>query len=195
MDVSILDLEPQCGTDDMESLDSSGSRIEHKHSSTSLVPHYLEYMGVPAYEYVRMITVYQLARPDIVSSRISAHMGHEDLHALALEEAVEGIFEAKGVVVTVARHSDQRLELRDFYSRFHAAAEITGMPDLVDRFKEGLDAIVEYTMCIGYETYVHGYNFMNIFFLYSITAISRWNSMYSIAKRKDMASLTPNTSE
>jgi hypothetical protein len=108
-----------------------------------------------AYEYVGTILIYQLTGLGIIPSRISAHMGHKDLHAFALEETVERMFEPKGVIVAVAGDSDQRLELRDFGGHVHAAAEISGVPYLVDRLKESLETVVEDTMGVGYESYVH----------------------------------------
>ena len=155
MDFTLFYLESEGCADYMESLDSCCTRIKHKHSSASGIPHDLEDMRMAADEYVGTILIYQLTGLGIISSRISAHMGHKDLHAFALEETVERMFEAKGVIVAVAGDSDQRLELRDFGGHVHAAAEISGVPYLIDRLKESLETVVEDTMGVGYESYVH----------------------------------------
>ena len=139
----------------MESLDSGSTRVQDKHSSARGIPHDLQYMGMAADEYVGTILIYQLTGLGIIPSRIPAHMGHKDLHAFALEETVERMFEPKGVVVAVTGDSDQRLELRDFGGHVHAAAEISCMPYLVDRLKESLETVVEDTMGVGYESDVN----------------------------------------
>lgn len=154
MDFSLFYLESEGRTDNMETLDSGSTGIKDKHSSARGIPHDLEDMRMAADEYVGMILIYQLTGLGVISSRISSHMSHKDLHAFALEETMERMFEPKGVVVAVAGDSDQRLELRDFGGHVHAA-EISGMPYLIDRLKEGLETVVEDTMGVGYESYVH----------------------------------------
>ena len=155
MDFALFYLESESCADYMEPLDSCCARIKDKHSSTSGIPHDLEDMRMAADEYVGTILIYQLTGLGIIPSGIPAHMGHKDLHAFAHEEAMKGMFEAEGMVVAVASHSDQRLELRDFGGHVHAAAEISGMPYLVDRLKESLETVVEDTMGVGYESDVH----------------------------------------
>ena len=155
MDFSLFYLESESCADYMESLDSGSTRVQDKHSSARGIPHDLEDMRMAADEYVGMILIYQLTGLGIIPSRIPAHMGHKNLHAFALEETVERMFEAKGVVVAVTGDSDQGLELRDFGGHVHAAAEISGVPYLVDRLKESLETVVEDTMGVGYESYVH----------------------------------------
>jgi hypothetical protein len=156
MDFSLFYLESESCADYMETLDSGSTRVQDKHSSARGIPHDLEDMRMAAYEYVGTILIYQLTGLGIIPSRIPAHMGHKDLHAFALEETVERMFEPKGVIVAVAGDSDQRLELRDFGGHVHAAAEISGVPYLVDRLKESLETVVEDTMGVGYESDIHG---------------------------------------
>ena len=156
MDFTLFYLESESCADYMETLDSGSTRVQDKHSSASGIPHDLEDMRMAADEYVGTILIYQLTGLGIIPSRIPAHMGHKDLHAFALEETVERMFEAKGVIVTVACDSYQRLELRDFLRQAHASSEISGMPYLVDRLKEGLETVVEDTMGVGYEPDIHG---------------------------------------
>lgn len=156
MDFSLFYLESESCADYMETLDSGSTRIKHKHSSARGIPHDLEDMRMAADEYVGTILIYQLAGFGIIPSRIPAHMGHKDLHAFALEETVERMFEAKGMIVAVACDSDQRLELRDFGGHVHAATEISGVPYLIDRLKECLETVVEDTMGVRYESDIHG---------------------------------------
>jgi hypothetical protein len=155
MDFTLFYLESESCADYMETLDSGSTRVQDKHSSARGIPHDLEDMRMAAYEYVGTILIYQLTGLGIIPSRIPAHMGHKDLHAFALEETVERMFEPKGVIVTVAGDSDQRLELRDFGGHVHAAAEISGVPYLIDRLKECLETVVEDTMGVGYESDIH----------------------------------------
>ena len=108
-----------------------------------------------AHEDVRPVFVYQRFGTDVIPSRISPHMGHQDLHALAFEEAVERVFETQVMVIAVACDSHKRFEPRDLGGHFHAAAEVSGMPDLVDRFEKFLYAGIENAVGVGYETYIH----------------------------------------
>lgn len=154
MDVPLLYLEAQGGPDDMESLDSGSSGIDHKHIAAR-IPHDFQDMGMTAHEDVRLILVYQRFGTDVIPSGISSDMGHQDLHALAFEEAVERVFEAQVMVVAVSCDSQKRFEPRYLGGHFHAAAEIPRMPDLVDRLQEFPDAGVEDTVGVGYESYIH----------------------------------------
>ena len=164
MNSTRLYTKPQSCPDDMKTLNSRGSGVQDKHI-TFRVPHDLQDMGMAAYEYVRPVFVDEFSCPGVIASRVAADMGHQHLHALTFEEAVHGVCEAKVVIVTVARDSDQRLELRDFLRQAHASSEISCMPDLIDRSKEFPELRVEDPVCIRYESYVHGQSFMNIFFL------------------------------
>ena len=118
-----------------------------------------------AYEYVRPVFVDEFSCPGVIASRVAADMGHQYLHALTFEEAVHGVCEAQVVVVAVAGDTDQGLELRYLFRQIHTSAEISGMPDLIDRRQKFLELRVEDPVCIRYESYVHDQSFMNIFFL------------------------------
>ena len=148
----------------MEALDSGRSGVDHQHVSLRVTDDFQD-MGMTAYEYVRPVFVDEFSCPGVIASRVAADMCHQHLHALTFEEAVHGVCEAKVVIVTVARDSDQRLELRDLRRQIHASSEISCMPDLIDRSEEFLELRVEDPVCIRYESYVHGQSFMNIFFL------------------------------
>lgn len=154
MDVTLLYLEAQGSPDNMESLDSGSSGIDHQHIAAR-IPHDLQNMGMTAHEDVRFVLVYQHLGTGIIPSWISADMGHQDLHALAVKEAVKRVLEAQGMVVAVSCDSQKRFEPRYLGGHFHAAAEIPCMPDLVDRFQEFPDAGVENAVGVGYESYIH----------------------------------------
>lgn len=142
----------------MKTLDSSCSGIDNQHVSLGIT-HDFQNMGMTTYEYIRSVFVYQLSRPRIISAGIASDMGHEYLHALALEEAMERMDETQIVVVTIAGDADQRLESGYLCSQVHAPAEISRMPDLIDRRKKLLELLVEHTMSIRYESYVHVQSF------------------------------------
>ena len=148
MNFSIFYLEPQCRADYMEALDACSTGIEDQHIVTSGIADHLQDMRMSADKYVRPVCIDELSGSRIISSRVPADMGHQDLHPFAFEEAVERMIETQGVVVAVSRHSDQRLEARYLRSRIHASAEVSGMPYLVDRFKERLEPVVEDPMSI-----------------------------------------------
>ena len=154
IDVSPLYLEAQGGPDDMESLNARSSGIDHQHIAAG-IPHDFQNMGMAAHEDVRLILVYQRFGTDVIPPGISADMGHQDLHALTFEEAVERVFEAQVMVVAVSCDSHKRFEPRYLGGHFHAAAEIPRMPDLVDRLQEFPDAGVENAVGVGYESYIH----------------------------------------
>lgn len=147
----------------MEALDSSRSRIDHKHIALR-VTYDLKYVRMTTYENIRAIFIDQFPGFRIITSRIAADMCHEYLHALTLEESVERMDKTQFMIVTIARHSKQRFECSDLFSQLHSSAEISGMPDLVDRGKKLLETGVKDAMGIRYQSYVHDQSFMNIFF-------------------------------
>ena len=112
------------------------------------VTHDLQNVRMSADEDVGTVCVDQLSCPRIISARITAHMGHQDLHPLTLEDPVEGVFETQVVVVAVACHPHEGLEPRDLRGKVHPAPEIAGMPYLVHRLQESLDAVVKDAMGI-----------------------------------------------
>ena len=148
MDLTILNLKSQCRADNMKSLDSCRTRIDDEHIILHRIAYDLEDVGMAAYEDVRTIRFDEPVCLEVISAGISADVGHEYLHAFALPTLVERMVEAERMVVAVSCHSDQRLERGYLLGKVHASAEITGVPDLVDRRKELLDALVEYSMCI-----------------------------------------------
>lgn len=144
----------QSGPDHMKTLYSRGPRIQDQHVAPG-VTHHLEYMRMTADKEVRTVSVHKFTRTWIIFSGISAYMGHQHLHALAFEKAVQRMNIAQFMVITVAGHADKGLELRQLSGQFHAAAEISGMPYLVNRLEELPELRVKDSMRIGYQTYIH----------------------------------------
>ena len=147
----------------MESLDSGSSRIDHHHVPFRVADN-LEDMGMAADEYVRTVFFDELHRPLVITSGIASDMGHQDLHPLAFEKAVERVGEAEIMIVAIAGDAEKRLEPGDFFSELQPPSEIPRMPYLVDRGKEFTELSVEYTVGIRYETDKH-YRLIIIFFL------------------------------
>lgn len=154
MDPAIVYMKPQRSPYDMESLYSGCTGIDDHHVPLRIT-HDLQDMGMAAYEYVRLQLVYEPARPRIVSSGISADVGHENVHTLAFEEAVQRMGETQVVVVTIACNAFERLECSDLIRQFKSAAEVPGMPDLVHRPKKLLERFIEDTVGVRYQTYEH----------------------------------------
>jgi hypothetical protein len=71
----------------MKALNSSGSRIKYQHVALGISDN-LKNMGMSAHKYVRLQFVYELPRPDIISTGITSDMYHEYLEPFALEEAM-----------------------------------------------------------------------------------------------------------
>ena len=138
----------------MEALDSGCSRIDYKHI-TLCVTHDLQDMRVTADKNIWFIFINQFLCPDIISSGISADMGHQNLHTLTLEKTMKRVDEAEVVIVTIAGDTCQRLETGNLCSKIHPPAEIPGMPYLIDRFKKLLEAIIKYSVCVRYQSDVH----------------------------------------
>lgn len=135
MDMSGLNLESERRTDDMESLYPGSSGIYRKHIAL-IVTHHLQDMGMAADKKIRMMKVYQSAGAGIISSGIAADMGHEDFHPFAFKDAMKRMDEPETMVVAISGDAFQGLECRNLFGQLHAAAEISGMPYLIDRFEE-----------------------------------------------------------
>ena len=147
MDSAVVNMEPQRCPDNMEALDSCRSRIDYEHI-TLCVTHNLQDMGMSAHEYIRTIAVYQFTGTHTIASRIATHMGHEHLYSLTFEESVQRMDESQLMVVAIASHTNKRLELGNLFSQVHTAAEISCVPDLVDRLKKILELLAEHAMRI-----------------------------------------------
>ena len=119
------------------------------------ITHDLQYVGMPADEDIRPVFIDQFQGSGIISSGISADMGHKNLHTLTLEKTMKRVDEAEVVIVTIAGDTCQRLETGNLCSKIHPPAEIAGMPYLIDRFKKLLEAIIKYSVCVRYKSDVH----------------------------------------
>ena len=147
MDSALVYMESQRCPDNMEALDSGSTGIDYKHI-TLCVTHNLQDMGMAAYEYIRTIAVYQFTGTHIIASRIATHMGHEHLYSFTFEESVQRVDESQLMVVAIASHTNERLELGNLLSQVHTATKISCMPDLVDRLKKILELLAEHAMRI-----------------------------------------------
>ena len=147
MDSTLVYMESQRCPDYMEALDPCSSGIDHKHI-TLCVTHHLQDMRMTAHEYIRVIAVYQFTGTHIITSGIAAHMSHEHLYSFTFEESVKRMVIAERLVVTVAGYAYKRLEGGHAGRQIHASAEVSGVPDLVNRPEELLELRVEDSMRI-----------------------------------------------
>ena len=154
MDIAIVYMKSERRPDNMESLDAGSSGIDHQHIPFG-VTHDLQYMRMTADENIRPIFLDQFQGTCIVPSGITADMGHQYLHTLALEETVEGVNEAKVVIVAITGNTYQRLETSNHFSEIHSTAEVPGVPDLVDRCKKFLETVVKDAVSIRHQSDIH----------------------------------------
>lgn len=142
---ALIDLESQCRANKVEALYSGSPGVDSKHVAF-FITHDLEYMRVAADEDVRPVGVYQSAGPGVVSSGVSADVGHQYFQPFAFEDAVHGVDEPQLMIVAVARYALQGLESCYFFGQCHAASEVTRMPYFIDRFEEFTEGGVKYAM-------------------------------------------------
>jgi hypothetical protein len=147
MDPTLVYMEPQCRPDYMEALDPGSSRVDYKHIALGIA-HHFQYMRMSAHEYIRMISVYQFTGTHIITPGIATHMGHEHFYSLTLEESVQRVDESQLVVVAIAGYSYEWLEGGNLFCQVHAAAEISCVPDLVDRLKKIPELLAKHAMRI-----------------------------------------------
>lgn len=147
MDPAIVNMESQRSPDYMKALNACSSRIDDQHIPFRVTDDFQD-MGMPAHEYIRLITVYEFTGSWIISARIASDVGHQDLHAFAFEEAVKRMDETKFMVITVSGNACKRLESCNLLRQLHSPAEVTGMPDPVHRFEELTELRVENPMRI-----------------------------------------------
>ena len=148
MDSSVFNPESQGCTNYMKTLYTCSSGIYYQHIVPSGITHHLEDVRMTAHEYVRAVMVYKLSSLRIISIRVTAHMGHQDLHGFTFEESVLRMLETKVMVITIACNTYQRLKFRYFRRQVHSTAEITGMPYLVYRLQKVAELTVEYTVSV-----------------------------------------------
>lgn len=135
VDSALVDMEAEGCPHQMEALNPGSSRIDYQHV-TFLIPDNLQNVRMAADENIRLVAVNQLKRIPVVFPGIAADVCHKDLHTLALEKTVDGMFVAKVEIVAISCHTHQRLELGNDRSKGEPSPKIAGVPYLVDRFEE-----------------------------------------------------------
>ena len=128
-------METQCRPYNMKALDAGCSGIHYQHVSFR-IPHDFQDMGMSADEEIRTIFVYKPAGARIITAGIASDMGHEHFHSLTFKEPVKRMNEPEVMVVTIAGNTLQWLEGGNLSRQIHPPAEITGMPDLIDRLQK-----------------------------------------------------------
>ncbi len=131
----VIDVKSEGGADYMEALDAGGTGIDGKHIIVG-VTHNLEDVGVAADKDVGTIVMDEFPGPDIIAAGIAADMGQKYGEPLPLEIAVHRMGIAQVIVVAVARHSHQGFEFFYFPGKVEASAEVSCVPDFIDRLKE-----------------------------------------------------------
>ena len=75
-------------------------------------------------------------------------MRHQHFQPLTLKKTIEGMLITKIMIVTITSDTDKRLECCNLFCQSHPSTEITGMPDLIHRFKESLETRIKHAMSI-----------------------------------------------
>ena len=135
VDSALVDMEAEGCPHQMEALNPGSSWIDYQHIAL-LVPNNLQDVRMAADENVWLVAVNQLKCIPVVFPGIAADVCHKDLHPLALEKTVDGMFVAEVEIVAISRHTHQRLELGNDRGKGEPSPKIAGMPYLVDRFEE-----------------------------------------------------------
>lgn len=151
---AIFNMKSQRCPYNMKALYPSRSRIYYKHIPARIT-HNLQYMRVPAYEYVRTILIYEFTSPRIIFPRISTYMRHQHLHTLTLKETMKGMGITEIIVVTIAGNTDQRLERGYPGCQVKAAPEVSGVPDLIDRSQKITEWFIKHTVSVRNQPYEH----------------------------------------
>ena len=154
-------LESEGSSYQMEALDTCGTWIYDQHVALG-ISHHLQYMRVATDKNIGAKFVYQPAGPRIVSARITADMSHQNLQSLAFEEPVDRMFKTQIIVVAITGNTQQRLELRNLLGQVHSPAEISCMPDLINRLEEIPELRAEDSVRIRYQSYVHNLCFLSV---------------------------------
>ena len=154
VDSALVDMEAEGCPHQMEALNPGSSGIDYQHIAL-LVPNNLQDVRMAADENVWLVAVNQLKCIPVVFPGIAADVCHKDLHPLALEKTVDGMFVAEVEIVAISRHTHQRLELGNDRSKGEPSPKIAGMPYLVDRFEEVAKWSVKNSVGVRYQSYVH----------------------------------------
>ncbi len=147
MNLTIINMKAEGGTDDMETLDSRSAGIDCEHV-VMRVAHYLEDVRMAADEDVGTVIVDEFACAQVVAAGVTPDMGDEDSHAFTGKKPVQRLGIAQVIIVAVARYTHQGLESGDLLRKLKPASEIPRMPDLIDRLQKLPDPLVEHAMRI-----------------------------------------------
>ena len=110
---------------------------------------------MPADEKVRVVTLDESPRADVVMPRITPDMGHQHLHPAAFEILMSGINGADILPVAVPVNSHKRLEIRELLGEFSIPAEVSGVPELLHRLQEFAELIGEESVRVRKKSYIH----------------------------------------
>ena len=122
----------------MPALEPRGSGV-YRHHVVLAVTHDFQDMRMSADKYLWSDAVYQGSGAKVIMTRISPYMHHEDGHSATFEGLMMWIIHTDVLAITVPIDADQRLERGDFLCCLKSSSEISGMPDLIHRFKEFLE--------------------------------------------------------
>lgn len=147
MYLSVVYMEPEGSPHDMETLNAGSTGIDYKHVALGILHHFQD-MGMSAYEYIGTVSVHQFTGSGIITSGVSAYMGHKHLHPFTFKETVQRMDKPQVVIVAVACNSYKRLETAYFFRQLHSPAEVTCMPYLVHGLEEVLELPAEDAVCI-----------------------------------------------
>ena len=110
---------------------------------------------MPADEKVRVVTLDESPRADVVMPGIAADMGHQHLHPAAFEILMSGINGADILSVAVPVNSDKRLEIRELLGKLSIPAEVPGVPELLHRLQEFAELVGEESVRVRKKSYIH----------------------------------------
>lgn len=114
---------------------------------------------MPAYKNIRLYVVDESISPVIVMSRRAADMRHKHFETLTFK-VLDGREKPSDILsVAVPVNSYYLFEGRDTTGKFLAASPVTCMPDTIDRFEEAAEFVIEHSVSVTYESYVHALQF------------------------------------
>ena len=112
-------------------------------------------MRMPADEDVRTEALNKRPRADVIMPRISADMGHQNLHSAALEKLMPGIIRADILPVAIPVHAHKWLEISYLLRKLDSAAEIPGVPEAVHGFEKFTELIGKHPVGIRNQSNIH----------------------------------------
>ena len=143
MDTVWIDVKTYCGTDGLPALEAGCAGI-YIQSIVARVAHNLKDMGMPAHEDIRLVCIQHRSDIKGIMPRRASDMSHQNLMTFAVEELHLRTVEAYFLGIAVPVNAYKGLECGDAVEKGDVAAEISGMPYLIDRSKEFLELGAEY---------------------------------------------------